>query len=232
MTIQDYMMKQVPLKMQAEMAMKQGNYELAADKIYEFAKKCSEADQHFPPKDFKTDQTISVGFNTATLMFNQILEATATPIPDPGSDNPYHSKTTLRCQSNVPEIIADSGLDVAYLALAYTNIVYISNSTGTTAMGFLNAASLYCNIACYYNNSEHENSINESLPLLEEAIQVADLLISNFPQDANVKNMVRNFYILVSKYYQHYGSCAGNMDTLLDYELKSAEIMAKVVKLG
>ena len=98
MKIQDYIMQNVPLKMQAEMGFKQGDYQIAADKIYEFALKCTEADNIFPRDDPKTDQVIFIGYNNATLMFNQILELTAIPISHPVTDNPYMAHTSLAQQ--------------------------------------------------------------------------------------------------------------------------------------
>lgn len=212
MTVQDYLMQQVPHKAKAEMAFKQGDYQQAAESIATFAEGCASVSEYFDTeKDHKAFQVQVIGYNNSSLMMNKILEETAQRITNPTSGNPYHEGRNLRDDEEVPEIVAELAFETGLLASNYGEVLYEREPSASTAMGFLMSMSQWANTGLYYNEfSESEVELFDIL--FKRSEHIANLLSERLSDDANAIQVLKRYYTLVGLFCMHYDKFSTNSD--------------------
>lgn len=230
MTIQDYMVQQMPHKAKAEMAFNKGDYAAAAENIINFANGCGNADKQFDPnKDPKVDQVCMIGYNNAALMLCKILDQTGLTIGHPVNDNPYATKT-VGSDDNVPENVATYTFAICYVAASYADIIYDTEPSPTHAMGLLTSLNQLC-IAGFYYNQFDEEDMAYTLRMIDKADGLAGKLKERFPNEDQVSNIVKTFYTTAGMFYEHYANVCGDMDKFLDYKLKGNEMQLKSFRM-
>lgn len=158
-------------------------------------------------------------------MFAQILERTAKNIEHPADNNPYNDED-ISLDSNVPEMVRLNGFDIAFMAANYSDFVMQEELSVLNVMGLLTSLSQLCSIGFYFNHFKSDD-IDSTLGILRNANSHSDILLQKYPNEEQVKNVVKNFYIMAGLFIQHYASVCGDYDKMIDYKLEGLEFQQK-----
>lgn len=230
MTIQDYIVQQMPHKAKADMAFKQGDYSQAATEITAFAQGCAAAEDTFDAEDPKVTEVVMIGYNNAALMMCRILDATAMKINNPVDDNPYQTDRSLADDPDVPEIVEDLAFTICTLAADYAFFVYNNEPSVSHAMGVLVSMTQIASAGFYYHKFS-DNDMKECTNLIDDSKYIAEKLAARFPDDDNIISIIKNYYTLTGIFCEHYAKTLTDFDKMLDWQLKGNEMQLKAMSL-
>lgn len=209
MTPQDYLVQQIPLKAQAEMAFRQGKYLLAAQRILDFFIQCDNVRNVFDDSDANPWRISYIGSSSATLMFRQILDILGKRVTYvPEYDNPYHFHSVLE-DNNVPEWISSRAIHVAVMSVQRIDfLVKYFDVSVTDYIGLLTSIRIACETMLYFNKIDKDEA-DILFDSIKHGDKTADALRKSFPNDKEKMNEVSRYYIILYLFQLHYGYTVG-----------------------
>jgi hypothetical protein len=200
--VQDYLAQQLPYKAKAEIAMKQGKYQKAAESIIDFMIKCVSVERLFDINELKVFEVLLIGYNNAALTMNRIIELTAKKIINPVYDNPYQEERTLQDDANVPESVAILSFRICAVSANYSYYYYYKNPSIQSATALLSSMNLLASAGFYYNTFEKKD-IRICEMLINKAQEAATLWMEKIPDDTVFMELVQNYNFLCGMFCQH-----------------------------